>query len=1164
VARGQGNHQVGAHVTTGATTPRIIENRYVLDDECREGGMAQVFGALDRVTRQTVAVKILTQKVNPDERLLNLVFDRERRSLEALQTPTPHPNIVQLLDLGRDPQTRESYFVLEWIDKTLEQALRAAPCTGWPDCAERVALPVLEALAHAHERKVLHRDIKPSNVLVTDAGVPKISDFGVAKLTEDIQPGFTVADQGTEPYKPEKGRYLDSRDVYAWGVLTLVALTGIDPFGPEYAQNRYHAVTDALEAVEAPRAVRDFLAGCVSDEPDDRPATAVKALADLRKILHALAPAKQDVPVYYLALTNRARAEIESILHLAESNQASRALEDDLAAGCGLAPLKHNRKPNDGWFELFGAELKLTVVVDETNADSFVVTAARSLSSSLLEKLRERAYPGPMSFKVGAPPSRSAAQQALLDLQVAVTEHANELRAKEQADAERRVFWTWKATLRAKEQIEREREAPIKYDGIEVNGRRVTFSVSLRPLDDVVDDGRFRQVELLDGGYLGGEVYDVRGGELDLAVRYGDPHRVPSRGVLRVDTTPSRSAILRQSSALDAVLYERSVRRDLPRILGRPETVTLPEPVEAVDFVQPDLDPPKQNAIRKALGAPDMLAVQGPPGTGKTTFITELVVQFLRRNPQARVLVTSQTHAALDNVIERLAELDDSLRLVRIGRPEDPRIAETVTPYLIDNVVQRWRADVVSNGRAYLRGWAKERDISERDVEIQILYDEATAITSAIEQLTDERRVLGGELEQLRGRPDDTTTRDRGGTIQLRVDQIDAQIASLQTDRVDLLNRLVQMKTVERGELDELAARELSRRAEGAVDQSHPAFEECRRLVKLLSDWHSRFGRGDEFYGAALLRSQVVAATCLGLHSFKGTDAVEFDLCIIDEASRATATEALVPMVQAKQWILVGDPQQLPPFVEDALLRPQLLKEHDLSERDVRETMLDRLLEHLPEQCTTLLSLQHRMVPEIGDLISTCFYGGTLESAPSSRPNWMTRALEKPVVWYTTSREQNPYEVTVGTSRANNLEARVIKRLLERINFCATAAHERVSVAVLSGYLAQLTTIERQIADSRDLWTHLQLDVSSIDSFQGRECDILIYSVTRSNPQRKLGFLREERRLNVALSRARFGLILVGDHVFAKAAGDIANPFHDVIDFIERHEQSCVLAPVPE
>jgi superfamily I DNA and/or RNA helicase len=333
-------------------------------------------------------------------------------------------------------------------------------------------------------------------------------------------------------------------------------------------------------------------------------------------------------------------------------------------------------------------------------------------------------------------------------------------------------------------------------------------------------------------------------------------------------------------------------------------------------------------------------------------------------------------------------------------------------------------------------------------------------------------------------------------------------------------------------------------------------------LVRLLVDWHSRFGRSDEFYGAALLRAQVVAATCLGLHSFKGADAVEFDLCIIDEASKATATEALVPMVQAKRWVLVGDQRQLPPFVEDALLRRDILQEHELSERDIRETLLDRLIQRLPPACVAMLSTQHRMVPQIGELISTCFYDGELVSIPSVRPAWLAHVLEQPVVWYTTARSPKRYEVSVGTSRANSLEARTIKQLIGRLNFAATHAREPLNVAVLSGYLAQLTAIERQLAGERETWSSLQLECSSIDAFQGRECDILIYSVTRSNREGLLGFLREERRLNVALSRGRFGLVLVGDHVFARGAGDIGNPFRSVVEFIERNEASCAIAEV--
>ena len=224
------------------------------------------------------------------------------------------------------------------------------------------------------------------------------------------------------------------------------------------------------------------------------------------------------------------------------------------------------------------------------------------------------------------------------------------------------------------------------------------------------------------------------------------------------------------------------------------------------------------------------------------------------------------------------------------------------------------------------------RGISERDVEIATLYDEAAAVAVQIELLVAERAGLQADLDALQRTADAAETRERGRTAQLRLDLVDTQLASLEEDAGLVGQRLVKLKAVEAKELAGLSAHDLTARAHSAVGREHPLFEDCRTLVKLLGDWHSRFGRGDEFYGAALLRAQVVAATCLGLQSFKGADVVEFDLCIIDEASKATATESLVPMVQARRWVLVGDQRQLPPFVEEALLRPDILREHELSE----------------------------------------------------------------------------------------------------------------------------------------------------------------------------------------------------------------------------------------
>jgi len=188
---------------------------------------------------------------------------------------------------------------------------------------------------------------------------------------------------------------------------------------------------------------------------------------------------------------------VVTALALTEDAQVAPAIEEDLAGGCGIAPQVHNGQLQEGKFELFGAELRLVVAADEATRDRFTVIAARALPPSLLEKRRERSYNAPMAFKAGDPSNRVAAQNELVDLQIAAIEHADELRAQDKADEERRVFWTWKSTLRAKEQIEREREAPIKFTSVEVSGRRVTFGLAAPPLDDLLGEARYRQVELL-------------------------------------------------------------------------------------------------------------------------------------------------------------------------------------------------------------------------------------------------------------------------------------------------------------------------------------------------------------------------------------------------------------------------------------------------------------------------------------------------------------------------------------------------------------------------------------------------------------------------------------------------------------------------------------------
>jgi superfamily I DNA and/or RNA helicase len=331
-----------------------------------------------------------------------------------------------------------------------------------------------------------------------------------------------------------------------------------------------------------------------------------------------------------------------------------------------------------------------------------------------------------------------------------------------------------------------------------------------------------------------------------------------------------------------------------------------------------------------------------------------------------------------------------------------------------------------------------------------------------------------------------------------------------------------------------------------------------KRLVDIFAEWESRFGRSNEFHGALLSCSQVVAGTCVGIASVRAIQDVEFDLCIVDEASKANATETLVPIARSHRWVLVGDQRQLPPFLEDELQKPHNLEPYGLKVDDLRNTLFDRLAEALPTECQTGLYVQHRMVQAIGDLVSECFYDGKLKSAPKQADNTLVKLYPKPVTWITTARELNRMEVETHQSCANPTEVRVVCRLLQKMNAIASVARKRFGVAVLTGYSQQRSDLERSISPLLAELSALDVEVHTVDSFQGREADVAIYSVTRCNKKGTLGFLRESKRLNVALSRGKYYLVIVGDHLFcANAKGD--NPFKRVVDHVDANPDACVI-----
>ncbi len=915
---------------------RILHGRYALPADFKAGGMARVYRAADLDDEsRTVAVKVLN--TSGDERTSVIAFERETKALMRLS----HPNIVELLDAGRDPESAERYLVFEWMPADLG-SLMGEP-QEWEEYLERIGLPLLRGLAHAHEAHVVHRDLKPANVLLDAEGVPKIADFGIAKIVTDLTPGRTLQSWRSDPYAPQEAedelhRY--SRDVHAFGALSLVLLTGVNP-DVGFA-SPYEALEEAQGMLRAPEEFLDLLSRCIAKAPEERPADANVAIADLEALLLARrrAAAGPAVPTLNLQLLNGVRRYLEEEFDLKGAAAQEHFLREELSEEVGVrVPTEGSfsgGESTEGHYLLFTRSLRLHASLPQER-DRLIVVKATAMGPSYLERERERSASLVLAWRFGPAPSGNDA--GVRELERVVEEHAAAQRAERRGSAPALVA-RWRRLLGAQRSVEYERVIRHPYRERRIDGRVIRFrcrgEVPVELLGPTV-------VEATEDGLVRGEVILVEGDQALMRVAGGSIRAIPPQGEIRTDIGGTTVALRRQHAALDAIEDGLSVRPDLGDLIASPEDARPPVAVDVPDWFG-EVDEAKKEIVRQALGNRDVLHVEGPPGTGKTTLITELILQRLRRSPGDRILLSAKTHAALDNVLGRLYAADRELLLIRGGRVDDDRVAPEAAQFLLASQLKSWRKRVERRGRRYLARWAKEQGISEKDVMNAAAMEELAAVREALAQVAARQGPLREEQAARRAVAEKgaTTAMEEIDILGELIDELRSEERELGERRDELIDKLVEGRAASRSELGRLSSPELRESARALVPTRTDAVERCQAMAELLGEWHARFGRGPGFSGAALSRAQVVAATCVGYDGIDGAAAIDFDLCILDEASQATPPEALIPMTRASSWVLVGDNRQLPPFVDEALRDPETLSEHNLREEDVTETLFSR------------------------------------------------------------------------------------------------------------------------------------------------------------------------------------------------------------------------------
>jgi serine/threonine protein kinase len=1151
---------------------RVVAGRYVLEPgEPRRGGTAEVFKARDYQTADVVAVKLFRgSSITSD--ILTEFFHREREALEALE----HPNIVRLLGAGFDDAMDSHFVVLEWIEERLQDHLAKRPA-GWDDFTEKYLGPILEALAYAHGRRILHRDIKPTNILVDPLGIPKLVDFGIAKLMDSLRVSLTVSDYGSRLFSPPerlKGQFDVRGDLYSLGITTLACLA------PDH-QLSTDALDKAIYEAGIPDAAIPFLHKLVAPDPGDRYYNGAVALSELRLLQRKRpAPPVKRLRIY-LRLTEAARRDLSPRLKQQPPAVAEGVIAADLRDDTSLEKFRTAQEPegNRDSFALTGREFSYRLVMDPAYPGRLIIVSILELPPSLLEAQRDRSMPLSAEFSFDEPLRPSAVDEALHLLWTDVERHDQQQRIKRDEAEDRRLFDFWRDVLEVKEKVEHRLEASISFTKwAKVNAYELQFDLSSEPPAEIL--GQVRRVPCGEGMHVTGTVQVLRPRHLVLSVEHGDVGHLPMKGELLLDRRASLQAIDRQRRALDAVQWGRAVRGDLGKLLVAPERSARPVPLNNIEFNNPDLDVAKQTAVQVAMGSGDFTVVDGPPGTGKTTFITELVCQARRAWPEGRVLLTAPTHVAVDNAVARIAEQRPDLWILRVGSIE--KIAAEAAGMRMEATMARWREEVVAKARTFIQEWAKAHQVDPKVVDVVGTLEELRGVEAeaarkgrladlfelgeldVLELLTDPHKshtslpvgeVPGGWRDELEIPPDSPLEDVLSAVAVAR------EVAVEERDKLGRAVKKLQRDLGQRlGMSKDGSTEDLRKLVDHAIGDGHLV----RRFVQLKTlqeEWLARFGSGEEFERALLRMVDVVAGTCVGIASVKGADELDFDLAIMDEASKAAPTEALVPMVRGRRWVLVGDPRQLPPFVDQALLEPDVLSNTTLTLDDLRATIFDRLIKGLPPENRVALNIQHRMLSPIGELISQCFYEGKLlSSRDEPRFRAVVDTLDAAcVVWYSTTQLARRREGQYGTSFHNHEEATRIREWLGMLNLRASHRHEQLKVGVISGYLSQLTVLAQQVQPDSDRWSHLHIDINSVDAFQGQERDVLVYSVTRSNPRGQLGFLRSPERLNVALSRGRDGLVIFGDSDHCEAAMIGDSRFPQVLQHIRNHGPMCRL-----
>ncbi len=627
-------------------------------------------------------------------------------------------------------------------------------------------------------------------------------------------------------------------------------------------------------------------------------------------------------------------------------------------------------------------------------------------------------------------------------------------------------------------------------------------------------------VELLINDTIIGEILDYKQKEELLIIKdyQGDLETIPEQGELVEDVKQLTSQYKKQIEACEKIKKNDIANPDLAALIATPET-SLPHlniDYDELELINHQLlnDKTQKNTVIDAINKKPIYLIQGPPGTGKTTVIVEIVQQLIKKNKDIKILIVSQSNMAVDNVLEKLPKNVAFMRLASTHARND-NISDDIKEHIFETKLKRWIKETEDKANKAFT------DLSKVDPILLYLFEQYNRKNMSVSEFQKEYRQSNIRsyaeklFESVKSKKDIESV-------------FYAKLGSKYIEHKKILNRWL------------------------SFIRNATSSKKEKQISSL------KYGSEDIPLNTAYARSMnVLGSTCIHVASFKYAKIIsEFDYMIMDEASKATSAEASVPITMAKNIILIGDQHQLPPVVtKEKEIRQKIKDELEDDGLDIDKTYGRSLFEELfahfkndnAKQCyTTMLDIQYRMPRQLGSLISKHIYDGLLKNPNLKQiPDYdlqkshnlrlklksvnidKNTQVPNSVIVVSTSNKKDPVDNGNKFKRSNICNVTVIKQVLNSLQQLKNKDIPK-EIGIIAAYRGQVELLKNKIIPKK--YIDLSIDINTVDKFQGAERDIIIYDLVRSSKGiDNIGFLDDYRRINVAFSRAKKLLIIVGD-----------------------------------